>query len=52
MYASAGPWDGWKHPDGSWLQSFSIITVEASPSMRSIHDRMSAILDPLPLPEN
>jgi len=40
------PWDGWKAPDGHWLQSFSIITVEASPEMRSIHDRMPAILLP------
>jgi putative SOS response-associated peptidase YedK len=46
MYAFAGLWDGWKAPDGHWLQSFSIITVEASPEMRSIHDRMPAILSP------
>jgi putative SOS response-associated peptidase YedK len=46
MYAFAGLWDGWKAPAGHWLQSFSIITVEASPEMRSIHGRMPAILSP------
>jgi putative SOS response-associated peptidase YedK len=47
MYALAGLWDAWKNPDtGEWLQSFSAITVEASPAMQGIHDRMPAILSP------
>jgi len=46
MYALAGLWDAWKAPDGHWLQSFTIITVEANPAMRSIHNRMPAILAP------
>jgi hypothetical protein len=33
-------WDAWKSPTGNWVQSFSIITVEANSVMRSIHDRM------------
>jgi putative SOS response-associated peptidase YedK len=44
MYAFAGLWDAWKAPDGRWLQSFSIITVEANEAMRTVHDRMPAIL--------
>ena len=46
LYALAGLWDAWKSPTGNWLQSFSIITVEANPVMRLIHDRMPAILSP------
>jgi hypothetical protein len=31
LYALAGLWDAWKGPDG-WLQSYSVITVQANPS--------------------
>lgn len=43
LYGLAGLWDAWKGPDG-WLQSFSVITVAASPVMSAYHDRMPAIL--------
>jgi len=46
LYALAGLWDAWKSPAGDWLQSFSIITVEANTATRTIHDRMPAILSP------
>lgn len=46
IYAFAGLWDAWKSPAGDWLQSFSVITVEANTAMRTIHDRMPAILRP------
>jgi putative SOS response-associated peptidase YedK len=46
LYVLAGLWDAWMDPAGSWLQSFSIITVPASPAMRAVHDRMPAILRP------
>jgi putative SOS response-associated peptidase YedK len=46
LYAFAGLWDAWKSPAGDWLQSFSVITVEANTAMRTIHDRMPAILRP------
>jgi putative SOS response-associated peptidase YedK len=46
LYALAGLWDAWKSPAGDWLQSFSIITVQSNTAMRSIHDRMPAILRP------
>ncbi len=48
----AGLWDAWREPKASpnnpdtWLQSFSIITVEANELMLQVHDRMPAILDP------
>jgi putative SOS response-associated peptidase YedK len=45
FYGLAGLWDAWKAPDG-WLQSFSVITVTASPVMSAYHDRMPAILHP------
>lgn len=32
-FAFAGLWDGWKAPDGSWLQSYSIITTDANELM-------------------
>ncbi len=44
--AFAGLWDAWKAPDGSWLQSFTIITTEANEVMAPIHTRMPVILHP------
>jgi putative SOS response-associated peptidase YedK len=46
MFGLAGLWDAWKSPAGDWLQSFSIITVQANTAMSPIHDRMPAILSP------
>ena len=42
--AFGGLWDAWKEPDGSWLQSFSIITTEANEIMATIHNRMPVIV--------
>ena len=44
--AFAGLWDAWKAPDGSWLQSFSIITTDANELMSQVHTRMPVILKP------
>ena len=45
MFALAGLWDAWKNPaDGSWLQSFTIITTKANELMAEVHDRMPVIL--------
>ncbi|RZU39309.1 SOS response-associated peptidase [Edaphobacter modestus] len=42
--AFAGLWDAWKNPaDGSWLQTYSIITTDANELM-TIHNRMPVIL--------
>jgi putative SOS response-associated peptidase YedK len=46
VMAVAGLWEGWKHPDGEWLRSFTIITVESAGRQAQIHPRMPAILPP------
>jgi len=43
-FALAGLWDTWRKPDGSVLESFSIITTEANDFMGRIHHRMPLIL--------
>ena len=43
-FAFAGLWDTWQKPDGSELQSFTIITTEPNELMRTIHNRMPVIL--------
>jgi putative SOS response-associated peptidase YedK len=43
-FALAGLWDIWKEPDGSLLESFTIITTEPNELMRPIHKRMPLIL--------
>jgi putative SOS response-associated peptidase YedK len=45
-FAFAGLWDAWKAPDGSWLQSYSIITTDANELISGIHNRMPVILNP------
>ncbi|RRA50468.1 SOS response-associated peptidase [Acidipila sp. EB88] len=47
LFALAGLWDAWQNPsDGSWLQSFTIVTTEANELMSAVHDRMPVILRP------
>lgn len=36
----AGLWDRWRSRDGEVLDSYAIVTMEASDPMRAIHDRM------------
>jgi putative SOS response-associated peptidase YedK len=45
-FAMAGLWDHWESPDGSSIQSCTIITTAPNELMQSIHDRMPAILHP------
>lgn len=34
LFALAGLWDAWKNPsDGTWLQSFAVLTTEANELM-------------------
>ncbi len=44
LMAMAGVWDVW-NKGGYAIKSFAIITVPANDEMKSIHDRMPAILD-------
>jgi putative SOS response-associated peptidase YedK len=43
-FTFAGLWDQWKKPDGSLLQSFTIITTAANETLKALHDRMPVIL--------
>jgi putative SOS response-associated peptidase YedK len=42
----AGLRAAWKRPEGDWLETFTIVTVDAIDSLGKLHDRM-----PLPVPE-
>lgn len=44
--ALAGLWERWEGPDGSVIESFTIITTDANDSVRPFHNRMPVILRP------
>lgn len=44
VFVVAGMYASWKAPDGKTVNSFTVITQPASPSIAHIHDRMPAIL--------
>lgn len=43
-FAFAGLWEHWEGPDGSAIQSCTVITTEPNELMRPLHDRMPVIL--------
>ena len=42
----AGIWEEWQAPDGTLLDSFSILTTTANKVVEPVHDRMPVILTP------
>ncbi len=44
-FAFAGLWERWRGGgEGEWLHSFAIVTTDAAPAVRAIHDRMPVVL--------
>jgi len=44
-FAFAGLWERWRAGrGGDWLNTFAIVTTDAAPSIRHIHDRMPVVL--------
>ena len=44
-YAFAGLWESWSAPDGSDVETCTIVTTDASPTVAEIHNRMPVIVD-------
>jgi len=49
-FAFAGLWEHWQGPDGSELESTSILTTTATPAISPLHERMPVILDQADFP--
>ena len=41
----AGLWEGWRGNDGTVIRSFTIVTTNANPLLRPVHERMPVILE-------
>ncbi|ABK99477.1 SOS response-associated peptidase [Pelobacter propionicus] len=46
VMALAGIWEHWKSPDGTVLETFSILTTSANKLISGLHERMPVILQP------
>ncbi len=45
-FAFAGLWEEWWSPESNLIETCTIITTEASPALRPVHQRMPVILTP------
>lgn len=45
-FGMAGLWERWKDPNGEWVESCTIVTVDANPLVAPLHDRMPLIVAP------
>jgi len=43
-FAFAGLWSSWRNPEGSLLETFTILTTDANPDIRGLHDRMPVVV--------
>ncbi|HXF64816.1 MAG TPA: SOS response-associated peptidase family protein, partial [Caldilineaceae bacterium] len=46
LFAFAGLWESWTSPDGSTIESATILTTDPNELMATLHNRMPVILDP------
>ena len=46
VLALAGIWEKWQSPEGNKMETFSILTVNATESIKQIHERMPLIVQP------
>ena len=46
LFALAGLWEQWQSPDGSVIESCTLLTTSPNELMATIHDRMPVILKP------
>lgn len=44
LFAFAGLWESWRSPEGEVVQTFAIVTADASDAIRALHDRMPVIV--------
>lgn len=45
LFAAAGLWEAWQAPDGSQVETCTILTTSANSQLAFIHDRMPVLLD-------
>jgi len=46
FFGLAGLWERWSQPDGTVLDTFTVVTTDASEGLKSLHPRMPVILQP------
>jgi putative SOS response-associated peptidase YedK len=44
-FTLAGLWENWKRPNGEWVRTFSLLTIQSNKVLADLHDRMPLIVD-------